>query len=62
MRALIVASSTDFYYCLFCPALVLYACPSVRRNCRLLAGFSMSSSKLRNASHLAFFIISIDYF
>ena len=33
-RALIVAISTDFYYCIFCPALVLYACPSVRRNLR----------------------------
>ena len=44
MRALIVAFSTDFYYCLYCPALVLYACPSVRRNFRLLAGFSVTSS------------------
>ena len=49
VRALIVAFSTDFYYCLYCPALVLYACPSVRRNCRLLTGFSVTpSSKSRN--------------
>ena len=31
-----VAVSTDFYYCLYCPALTLYACPAVRRNFRLL--------------------------
>ena len=35
-RALMVAMGTDFYYCLYCPALTLYACPAVRRNFRLL--------------------------
>jgi len=35
-RAVMVAVSTDFYYCLYCPALTLYACPAVRRNFRLL--------------------------
>ena len=35
-RAVIVAATTDFYYCLYCPALTLYACPAVRRNFRLL--------------------------
>ena len=33
-RALMVAVSTDFYLCLYSPALVLYACPVVRRNFR----------------------------
>ena len=33
-RALAVALSVDSYYCLYCPALVLYACPAVRRNIR----------------------------
>ena len=33
-RALMVAMGTDFYYCLYCPALVLYACPAVRRSFR----------------------------
>ena len=56
VRALIVAFSTDFYYCLYCPALVLYACPSVRRNCRLLTGFSVTpSSKSRNVFRQALF-------
>ena len=56
MRALIVAFSTDFYYCLYCPALVLYACPSVRRNCRLLGGFSVTaSSKSRKVLKQALF-------
>ena len=35
-RAVMVAATTDFYYCLYCPALTLYACPAVRRNFRLL--------------------------
>ena len=34
-RALAVALSVDSYYCFYCPALVLYACPAVRRNIRL---------------------------
>ena len=37
-RALMVAMGTDFYYCLYCPALVLYACPSVRRSFRTVIG------------------------
>ena len=37
-RALMVAMGTDFYYCLYCPALVLYACPSVRRSFRTVVG------------------------
>ena len=36
VRALIVAVSTDSYYCLFCPLLTLFACPAVRRNCTFL--------------------------
>ena len=45
-----VAVSTDFYYCLYCPALTLYACPAVRRNFRLLQvdiGFHWFSSNTR---------------
>ena len=44
-RALLVAVSTDFYFCLYCPALVLYACPVVRRNCRVLLGIRSQHSK-----------------
>ena len=33
-RALVVALSADSYFCVYCPALVLYACPAVRRNIR----------------------------
>ena len=33
-RALAVAMSVDSYYCFYCPALVIYACPAVRRNIR----------------------------
>ena len=37
VRALIVAMSTDSYFCLFCPLLTLFACPAVRRNCAFLS-------------------------
>ena len=33
-RALAVALSADSYFCVYCPVLVLYACPVVRRNIR----------------------------
>ena len=36
VRALIVAISTDSFFCLFCPLLTLFACPAVRRNCAFL--------------------------
>ena len=36
VRALIVAVSTDSFYCLFSPLLTLFACPAVRRNCAFL--------------------------
>ena len=47
-RALMVALATDFSFCLFCPALVMYSCPSVRRNFRLL--FKRSSESLSPVS------------
>ena len=47
-RALMVALATDFSFCLLCPALVMYSCPSVRRNFRLL--FKRSSKSLSPVS------------
>ena len=47
-RALMVALATDFSFCLFCPALVMYSCPSVRRNFRLL--FRLNSKSLSPVS------------
>ena len=47
-RALMVALATDFSFCLLCPALVMYSCPSVRRNFRLL--FKLNSKSLSPVS------------
>ena len=47
-RALMVALATDFSFCLFCPALVMYSCPSVRRHFRLL--FRLNSKSLSPVS------------
>ena len=42
IRSLIVAISTDTYFCLFCPLLTLFACPAVRRNVAFLSRWSRS--------------------
>ena len=56
-RAVMVAATTDFYYCLYCPALTLYACPAVRRNFRLLqAGLLWFKLELETNLHEVFTI------